>query len=236
MNYVVDIVVVALLAAFAGRGVTRGLILSAGKLVTLAGGLVGAHLGAFYLKAPVAERIILPWLSASKGGAAENGPVEQIMGELAAAGVEGERVLMDLLESMGFPRFSISRGWGTLIDRLTGTGTNIMETARNLVAQRIAYVLLFIILFLGIQLVMMILFTSMDGIKNLPIAGLANKLGGGALGLVTGGIAVWGIMTLLILFVPAVTEPGGILSPEVLDRTKVAKEVFEMARKFLGGA
>lgn len=236
MNYVVDIVVVALLAAFAGRGVTRGLILSAGKLVTLAGGLVGAHLGAFYLKAPVAERIILPWLSASTGGAAENGPVEQIMGELAAAGVEGERVLMDLLESMGFPRFSISRGWGTLIDRLTGTGTNIMEMARNLVAQRIAYVLLFIILFLGIQLVMMILFTSMDGLKNLPIAGLANKLGGGALGLVTGGIAVWGIMTLLILFVPAVTEPGGILSPEVLDRTKVAKEVFEMARKFLGGA
>ncbi|MCB6346782.1 CvpA family protein [Enterocloster lavalensis] len=236
MNYVVDIVVVALLAAFAGRGVTRGLILSAGKLVTLAGGLVGAHLGAFYLKAPVAERIILPWLSTSTGGAAENGPVEQIMGELAAAGVEGERVLMDLLESMGFPRFSISRGWGTLIDRLTGTGTNIMETARNLVAQRIAYVLLFIILFLGIQLVMMILFTSMDGLKNLPIAGLANKLGGGALGLVTGGIAVWGIMTLLILFVPAVTEPGGILSPEVLDRTKVAKEVFEMARKFLGGA
>lgn len=236
MNYVVDIVVVALLAVFAGRGVTRGLILSAGKLVTLAGGLVGAHLGAFYLKAPVAERIILPWLSTSTGGAAENGPVEQIMGELAAAGVEGERVLMDLLESMGFPRFSISRGWGTLIDRLTGTGTNIMETARNLVAQRIAYVLLFIILFLGIQLVMMILFTSMDGLKNLPIAGLANKLGGGALGLVTGGIAVWGIMTLLILFVPAVTEPGGILSPEVLDRTKVAKEVFEMARKFLGGA
>ena len=236
MNYVVDIVVVALLAAFAGRGVTRGLILSAGKLVTLAGGLVGAHLGAFYLKAPVAERIILPWLSTSTGGAAENGPVEQIMGELAAAGVEGERVLMDLLESMGFPRFSISRGWGTLIDRLTGTGTNIMETALNLVAQRIAYVLLFIILFLGIQLVMMILFTSMDGLKNLPIAGLANKLGGGALGLVTGGIAVWGIMTLLILFVPAVTEPGGILSPEVLDRTKVAKEVFEMARKFLGGA
>ena len=236
MNYVVDIVVVALLAAFAGRGVTRGLILSAGKLVTLAGGRVGAHLGAFYLKAPVAERIILPWLSTSTGGAAENGPVEQIMGELAAAGVEGERVLMDLLESMGFPRFSISRGWGTLIDRLTGTGTNIMEMARNLVAQRIAYVLLFIILFLGIQLVMMILFTSMDGLKNLPIAGLANKLGGGALGLVTGGIAVWGIMTLLILFVPAVTEPGGILSPEVLDRTKVAKEVFEMARKFLGGA
>ena len=236
MNDVVDIVVVALLAAFAGRGVTRGLILSAGKLVTLAGGLVGAHLGAFYLKAPVAERIILPWLSASTGGAAEHGPVEQTMGELAAAGVEGERVLMDLLESMGFPRFSISRGWGTLIDRLTGTGTNIMETARNLVAQRIAYVLLFIILFLGIQLVMMILFTSMDGLKNLPIAGLANKLGGGALGLVTGGIAVWGIMTLLILFVPAVTEPGGILSPEVLDRTKVAKEVFEMARKFLGGA
>ena len=236
MNYVVDIVVVALLAAFAGRGVTRGLILSAGKLVTLAGGLVGAHLGAFYLKAPVAERIILPWLSTSTGGAAENGPVEQIMGEPAAAGVEGERVLMDLLESMGFPRFSISRGWGTLIDRLTGTGTNIMETARNLVAQRIAYVLLFIILFLGIQLVMMILFTSMDGLKNLPIAGLANKLGGGALGLVTGGIAVWGIMTLLILFVPAVTEPGGILSPEVLDRTKVAKKVFEMARKFFGGA
>ena len=236
MNYVVDIVVVALLAAFAGRGVTRGLILSAGKLVTLAGGLVGAHLGAFYLKAPVAERIILPWLSASTGGAAENGPVEQIMGELAAAGGEGDRVLMDLLESMGFPRFSISRGWGTLIDRLTGTGTNIMETARILVAQRIAYVLLFIILFLGIQLMMMILFTSMDGLKNLPIAGLANKLGGGALGLVTGGIAVWGIMTLLILFVPAVTEPGGILRPEVLDRTKVAKEVFEMARKFLGGA
>lgn len=39
MNYMVDIVAVLVLAAFAGRGAARGLILTVGKLVTLVGGI-----------------------------------------------------------------------------------------------------------------------------------------------------------------------------------------------------
>ena len=216
MNYAVDIVTVLVLAAFAGRGAARGLILTVGKLVTLAGGFLGAHLGAFYLKGMVAARFILPWI-----------------GERMEAGAEVEQQVVEVLKSMGIPEFSFSRGWGTLIDRMTGTGTNIMETASRLVAERIAYVLVFILLFLVIQLSMMILFTSIDGLKNLPVAGLVNKLGGAAAGLVIGGLALWGLMTALTLFVPSATGRGGFLSPDVLGHTVVAKKVYHMVETFL---
>lgn len=122
--------------------------------------------------------------------------------------MELERQVVEVLKSIGIPEFSFSRGWGTLIDRLTGTGGNIMETASRLVAERISYVLVFILLFLVIELAMMILFTSIDGLKNLPVAGLVNKLGGAAAGLVIGGLVLWGLMTALTLFIPAVTEAG----------------------------
>lgn len=235
VNYIVDIVTVLVLAAFAGRGVARGLILTVGKLVTLAGGFVGAHLGAYYLKGPVASRLILPWIGERLEHVPDSGvnPVSEVTTALGQAGADLEQQVIQAMKSIGIPEFSFSKGWGTLIDRMTGTGTNIMETASRLVAERIAYVLVFILLFLIIELAMMILFTSIDGLKNLPIAGLANKLGGGAVGLVIGGLALWGLMTVLTLFVPSVTESGGWLSPEVIGRTVVAKKVYHMVEAFL---
>ena len=235
VNYAVDIVTVLVLAAFAGRGAARGLILTVGKLVTLVGGFFGAHLGAFYLKGMVAARFILPWIGERMEHSPDSGvnPVAEVTSALGQAGAEVEQQVVEVLKSMGIPEFSFSRGWGTLIDRMTGTGTNIMETASRLVAERIAYVLVFILLFLVIQLSMMILFTSIDGLKNLPVAGLVNKLGGAAAGLVIGGLALWGLMAALTLFVPSATDRGGFLSPDVLGHTVVAKKVYHMVETFL---
>ena len=202
----VDIVAVLVLAAFAGRGAAQGLILTVGKLVTLVGGGLGAHLGAYYLKEPVAARVILPWIGERLEQSSQSGvnPAADVTSALGEAGME-----------------------------LTGTGGNIMETASRLVAERISYVLVFILLFLVIELAMMILFTSIDGLKNLPVAGLVNKLGGAAAGLVIGGLVLWGLMTALTLFIPAVTGAGGFLSPQVMDRTVVAKELYRMVESFL---
>lgn len=235
MNYMVDIAAVLVLAAFAGRGAARGLILTVGKLVTLVGGFLGAHLGAYYLKEPVAARVILPWIGERLEQSSQSGvnPAADVTSALGEAGMELERQVVEILKSIGIPEFSFSRGWGTLIDRLTGTGGNIMETASRLVAERISYVLVFILLFLVIELAMMILFTSIDGLKNLPVAGLVNKLGGAAAGLVIGGLVLWGLMTALTLFIPAVTGAGGFLSPQVMDRTVVAKELYRMVESFL---
>lgn len=205
MNYMVDIAAVLVLAAFAGRGAARGLILTVGKLVTLVVGFLGAHLGAYYLKEPVAARVILPWIGERLEQSSQSGvnPAADVTSALGEAGMELERQVVEILKSIGIPEFSFSRGWGTLIDRLTGTGGNIMETASRLVAERIS------------------------------VAGLVNKLGGAAAGLVIGGLVLWGLMTALTLFIPAVTGAGGFLSPQVMDRTVVAKELYRMVESFL---
>lgn len=235
MRYLADIVTVLVLAAFAGRGVNRGLIRSVEKLAALIGGYLGAHLGASYLKGPVASGIILPWVGArlEQSDAAGVNPVADMTGALAQAGTELERQVMELLKSAGLPAFSFSGSWGKLIDGLTGTGTNIMETASQVIALRIAYVLTFILLFLVIELAVMILFTSIGGLRKLPIAGLADRLGGGAAGLAIGVMALWAVTTVLVLFVPSLTAGGGVLSPEALERTVLAKQVYRMAEQFL---
>ena len=146
MNYVVDIVVVALLARVCGKGRNPGIDPLGGQNWSRWREVLGGSSGAFYLKAPVAERLSFRGCPTSTGGAAGKRSGGADHGELAAAGVEGRTGFDGPAGVHGLPALSIS-GMGTLIDRLTGTGTNIVETARNLVAQRIAYVLLFIILF-----------------------------------------------------------------------------------------
>lgn len=237
MNYVVDMCAILVLAAFAGKGVSRGLVLSVGKLATMAGGFCGAHLGAFYLKGVVSSRLILPWIDGKLEKGMESGanPVEDVASALVRAGSEAEAQLIQVMESLGLPGFSFSRGWGRLIDRMTGTGTTILETASQVMAERIAYVLVFIILFLVIELGMMILFTSIDGLKNLPIAGLANKAGGGVMGLATGALVLWAAMTVLTLFAPSVTGDGGWLGPQVMEHTVVAGKIYQMVEMFLKG-
>ena len=235
VNYIVDLCAVLVLAASAGRGVSRGLVLSVGKLVTLAGGFAGAHMGASYLKGKVAYKIILPWIGGEierEAGSRVN-PASDVAAALARAGSGMEDQLVQFMESLGIPGFSLSKGWGRLMDRMTGTGSSILESAAHVVAERIAYVLIFIILFLVIELVMTILFTSMDGLKNLPVAGLANKLGGGAVGLASGVLVLWAVVAVLTLFMPSVTGSGGWLGPEVMERTVVAKKILQMVKLFL---
>lgn len=235
MKYIADIVTVLVLAAFAGKGVARGLVLTVGKMITLVCGYAGAHLGATFLKGPVADKLIMPWIGRQLEQSMQANPVSDMTSALTQSGAELERYVMKALQDMGLPAFSLSEGWGRLIDRMTGTGTNIMETAGRIVAGRVSYVLVFILLFLVIELVLMILFTSIDGLKNLPIAGLLNKVGGGILGLATGGLVLWGVMAALILFAPFIAGSGGPLGPEVMKDTVVAKEIFYMAEMFLNG-
>lgn len=233
MNYATDIFVILLIAAFVGQGVARGLVMTVGKLAAFAGGFIGAHMGALWLSPVIAGRLILPWLSERIVSSSSYNPVNDMVSGLSEAGLSAEEQLMQVLEGAGLPRFSISKGWGILIDRMTGTGTNIIETAEKLVAERLAYVLAFILIFLIIQLTCLIVFSNIDGIKNLPVAGLVNKLGGGAVGFIMGSLFVWGIMAVMMLFIPAATDPGGPLSPEVLDKTWAAKEIFNYVNSFI---
>ena len=119
------------MAAFAGRGAAQGLILTVGKLVTLGGGFLGAHRGAYYLKEPVAARGILPWIGERLEQSSQSGvnPAADVTSALGEAGMELERQVVEVLKSIGIPEFSFSRGWGTLIDRLTGTGGKIMAVS-----------------------------------------------------------------------------------------------------------
>lgn len=234
---ILDLCVILILAAFAGNGVRRGLVMAVEKLAALAGGLIGAHLGAAALKGKVSSALILPWVMSrveSVTGDSYN-PVNDFLNQMERLGGEAEGELMELMKEAGLPSFSFSAGWGRLLDRLTGTGTNILETAGNLVSERIAYVLLFILIFLVIQLVCLILFTNIEGLKNLPLMTTVNRIGGGLVGLGLGLCVVWLALMGGSLFFPSLTGAGGWLGSDVLEHTRVAGKIFLAAEQFLGG-
>lgn len=232
MGMVLDISVVLIMLAFAGTGARRGLVMTLEKIVAFVGGLIGAHVGATCLKGVIASKLVLPWLSERISGSGYN-PSAEILNGVGEAGMQLEQELIRIMESAGIPGFSLSGIWGGLIDGLTGTGTNILDTAKNVVAVRISYVAVFIILFLAIQLAALIVFSSIDGLRHLPLLGTVNRLGGGAAGCLMGLGVVWILMMVIPMIFPKTALPGAPFSPEVLAGTRAAGKLYGILRGIL---
>lgn len=232
MGNILDISVVLILLAFVGTGARRGLVMTLERFVSFAGGLIGAHIGASALKGMVSAKFILPWLSGQISDSGYNPSIE-ILNGVGESGKEIEQELMRMMESAGIPGFSLSGIWGGLIDSLTGTGTNILDTAKQVVAVRISYVILFIVLLIVIQLAALILFSSMDGLKHLPLLGTVNRIGGGAAGLLTGIGAVLLLMLVISVVYPQSARPGSFMSQEVLADTHVAGKLYRILNGIL---
>lgn len=232
MGTVLDLSVVLIILAFVGTGARRGLIMTVERFVSFAGSLIGAHLGATFFKGILASKLILPWLSERVSNSGYN-PSAEILNGVGAAGGEIEQELMRILESAGIPGFSLSHIWGELIDGLTGTGTEILNTAETVVAERISYVMLFILLYLVIQLAALILFSSIDGLKHLPLLGTVNRLGGGAAGFLMGLTVVCILMAAIPMIFPKTAAPGAFLSRDVISGTHAARKVYGIVKTII---
>lgn len=232
MGKILDISVVLILLAFVGTGACKGLVMTLERSVSFVGGLIGAHIGASSLKGIVSSKFILPWLSEQTNDSGYNPSVE-ILNGVGEFGKEMEQELIRMMENAGIPGFSLSGLWGRMIDGLTGTGTNILDTEKHVVAERISYVIIFIILLIVIQLASLILFSSIDGLKHLPLLGWVNRVGGGAAGFLTGIGAVLLLMLLISVVYPKSAGPGAFMSPEVLADTHVAGKLYGIMNDIL---
>nr|QGT51015.1 hypothetical protein Firmicute1046_0910 [uncultured Firmicutes bacterium] len=76
------------------------------------------------------------------------------------------------------------------------------ETMANNVAELILNVAAFLIVFLLSRLILLLLTHVLDIITRLPLIKQCNKLGGGVLGLLEGGLAVYMILALTFLVAP----------------------------------
>lgn len=230
MSILLDAIILITLLCTAGRGSRRGLIMSAAKLCSIAIGFFGAWGGALLLKGPIARTFFYPWVDqvlTSSGNAIYN-PVEHALSQAVSMGESAWQPLADSLKAAGLPSFSITRGFGLLLDKMTGTGQDILSASATIISERLAFVLLFVLIFFILQLLIFIIFHSINGLTSLPFVGGLNHLGGGLCGLLTGAFLLLLVMWLAETFIPGITGPGGLLSDQTISASHLAPYLLRL--------
>ena len=182
MPYLFDILIVALLAFFAWRGASKGLVLSLCGLAAVAVAFFGAQFLSEKFCAPVAN-IIRPIIAQTFRG---------VEPDIAAA--EGEAAytleqLLDCIQEEGlFEGFSDFLEQGVAYDSLGHDPLSPLDALAGYLSLGIARALLFGLVFVVILLVWFLLSHALDLAFQLPILAEVNTAGGLIVGLIKGGL------------------------------------------------
>lgn len=209
ITYIVDIVIVLVLAFFAWRGARKGLILTLFSLLAIFVAFYGAKAMATNFSKPVAN-IIRPSIQLTIDGVltgetpeAEPAPspgVSEALGAQESSDLSDElpahssdftlQQILDLLDESG--RFSGLRDY--LEEAIEEKTLEITTTAAAAIsaylAQLIATVLLFGLSFVAILLIWFLVSRALDLAFKLPILSAINALGGLLFGLIKGVLVI----------------------------------------------
>ncbi len=199
---IVDVVLVAVLAAFALLGAHKGLIRSLMALVSVVLALVGATLLTAMFVEPVTD-LVYPSVQEKVLTRFErdipSGALVGENGDLSAGGLLPEE-LSELLDSaLGtLKRFGVS---DDAIDGVTESVTDSVvsaaEQAAYLLVKTIVQAALFLVLFLALTLLLRLLTRGLDRVfSSLPVLAQLNSLGGAALSLIEGTLLLFLILYL----------------------------------------
>jgi uncharacterized membrane protein required for colicin V production len=213
------------------RGFSKGLVMMIAGLVALVAGIFGGSYVAKLFSWPVADTFILPWVRKSLNLAAQGQQLPQgavltgsgRLSESAAGSITG------VMESSSLPGFSFSGTISNIGHRVSETGTNLLNAAANVISERIAYIVLFVVAFILIQLLVVLLFRFINLVSKAPVLNSLNRWTGAAAGLLIGALLILLLMWVVSTFVKPATAPGGILSQDVIERSYVAK-YFDAAK------
>lgn len=210
-TYLIDIIILLILAFFTWRGAKKGLILTLFSLLALFAAFFGAKAVAANLSEPVAN-IIRPSIQLSIEGALTGKTPDELPADSAAPGLpessgapavsadpaepsdtSGDFTVEQILELMGENElFSGLRSF--LEDAVEEKTLEITTTAAAAVAaylaQLIAAALLFGLSFLVILLLWFLISRALDLAFRLPVLSTVNGLGGGLIGLIKGAVVV----------------------------------------------
>lgn len=232
MSIALDTIILITLLSVTGWGARRGLILTAGKLISVSMSFIGAWAVAFTFKAPIAQIFFHSWISrmlANSGSGAYN-PIQAALDEVTTMGSSAQQALIPVLRNAGLPSFSISVELGNLLQTFTGTGTTILDAAAMVISERIAFVLLFTISFFSLQLIISIISHNIDGLTSLPLMSSVNHIGGGLCGLVLGAFFLSLVIWLVRTFLPSAAEAGGILSKSTIADSRLVPCLYQIIK------
>ena len=187
MSYFIDIMILLLLAFFAWRGAVKGLILSLCGLAAMFVAFFAAQFISDAFCVPVAN-VIRPVITQSLEEAAQE------LEHLAVGGEESGYTVGDLLnylrESERFQGFSsYMKQW--VADNAPQLGSlSPVNVLAGYLSRGIAKVVLFGIVFIGVQIAWFLASHALDLAFKLPILAEVNLAGGLALGLIKGVLLI----------------------------------------------
>ncbi len=205
------ILLIVILRAF--RGAVRGFFLSLSGLIAMIGGLFGGMWVSGRFSERLLRSVLLPLVDKAFGSSVQ---VPESLPKLS-----------ELLEEVKLPAFLTSGVAEEAVERAREAGSGLLTAAKEVIAQRGAEILVFILAFIAIYLLLMLLFRGLNLLFRLPVLGLFNKTLGAVFGVVSGVLLAAVLLGAAGFFFPSLSMPGGVFSPENLEKTYLTKYFFE---------
>lgn len=189
---IIDLVLAAVLIAFAVIGAYKGLIRSLMALVSVVLALAGAALLTAMFVEPVTELVYPRVQEKVITRFAQDIPADALAqegGDLNAGGL----LPADLADALGgaldtLERFGVSE---KTLDGVAQGVASAAEQAAYLLVKTVVQAALFLVFFLLVMLLLKLLTRALDGLCSLPVLRQLNALGGAALSLVEGALLIF---------------------------------------------
>ena len=182
---IIDVIVAAVLLAFLIVGMRRGLFRSVAGLAVVLVALVGANLAANTLT-PMAAGMIQPAIEKRVEEKLETALEEKLPSEQAEESSLGE--LLALLGMDDDPAQGILESARA---KIADSGASVITAVAMSVAESTLHVALFLLVFLVLLIGLKLLVRLVDLTLKLPVLSTANALGGAAVGLIEGALALF---------------------------------------------
>ncbi len=188
---IIDVIVAAILVAAAVWGAHRGLFRSLAGLAVVVVALVGAAVIANALAAPAA-RLVTPLIRDHIETRVDEAMAQQSQEvQMPEADVEGDFSIDSLLALMGLDADVRADLAGQAQEKIQDTGVSLAMAVVESVAESILYAALFLLSFVALTILLKLLIRALDLVLQLPGLHLANSLGGAAIGLIEGALALF---------------------------------------------
>ncbi len=218
----IDLLLIIVFVACVWVAARRGIINAVSGLLGSLAGLIGALLLTPRLMF-ITVRAIRPFLSGMVRRAAEAAGLGQLLSSPVVE--ETKNGLLEILKALGVPESS----WEPLAAGAQSAGDKISDVAGQALAEQLAPVVTFIVLFLLIQLAVRLICSVLN--LNIPLLRSVNKLGGALLGAVTGLCMVVALCWGAVRFAPQ--EKVGFLNRPALEQSRIGGAVCRVFN--LGG-
>ncbi len=216
----VDVVILAIIIWKLVSGVRNGAVRMLGGIVSLGCGIYAGGLLRNMFAETVAQRWLVP---------AMRNLLNTAMDRLGLSDLPDN--LRKILEETRLPGFLKTDVLDQALTRLKETGETALGSAAELIAQRLAGWILFILGFILVTLLVRILFNGVVDpvISGLPVLNEANKFLGGLLGAVLGIVIAGLVFALCYRLLPILSQrAGSIFSDRSIQGSILAKLYFRL--------